>query len=331
MRKILKITGIITSVVCGLIIILLAVLYFISPPHAGKEIAAKKGLPYNMVVAHRGASHYAPENTIPAFIIAAELGADYIECDVQRSRDGILFIFHDRTPERTTNAATVFPGREKDLIGSFTYSELMMLDAGSWFNEKNPSMARDSYRGIKICTFKEYIIAVSTRNRPALLIELKHPELYPGIEKEVIDILAKHGRLKMIGEKPDMVQSFDRNSLIKCRELAPELHRNFLVNEKGEEETEWDERGWAGLLDDAVTAGCEIGPSGHLGWPWNTGRAHDRELLVIMYTIDKDIHFRLLSWFGTDWFITNRCDRALEFFGRTPQFKAEKIMEKYNF
>lgn len=329
--KIFKTSGIILSAICGLFIAAVLLLYFMSPSSAGSKIAAGKGLPWHVVAAHRGASYYAPENTLPAFIIAAGLGADYIECDVQRTRDGRLVIFHDKTPGRTTDVSKVFPEREKDPLGSFTYSELLKLDAGSWFNVKNPDRARKSFEGTKICTFDEYInVAVKSINKPALMIELKHPELYPGIEKEVIDTLARFGRINNGAARPDMIQTFDRRSLAVCKDLAPSIPRNFLVDEKGKEDTEWDARGWAGLLDDAVSAGAEIGPSGHLGWPWYTGKAHDRGLLVITYTIDKDIHFRLLTFFGADWIITNRCDRALEFYGRRPDASPEEIMEKYS-
>jgi glycerophosphoryl diester phosphodiesterase len=334
MKKILKISGIIFSSIAVAAVIAVISLYIMSPSSAGKEIAAKKGLPYHAVAAHRGASYYAPENTIPSFIIARELGADYLECDVQKTKDGKLIIFHDKTPDRTTNAAEVFPGRERNPIGSFTYKELMQLDTGSWFNKKNPDRARQSFKGLKICTFQEYVDSAESSNRhPGLLIELKDPKLYPGIEKEVIDILIFKGRTKnpkAVIIRPDMIQSFDKNSLARCRDLAPYIPRNYLVAAKGEPETEWDERGWPGHLEDAISNDAEIGPSGYLGWPWYTGKAHKKGLLVIMYTIDKDFHFRLLNYFGTDWMITNKCDKALEFYGRKPLSTPDDIMNKYN-
>ncbi|HOP64920.1 MAG TPA: glycerophosphodiester phosphodiesterase family protein [Spirochaetota bacterium] len=331
MNRIFKTAIIIFSALCGIVLTAAAVLYIISPSSAGRDISFRKGLPYHMVVAHRGASYYAPENTAPAFIIAGELGADYLECDVQRTKDGRLIIFHDKTPERTTDVSEIFPGREKAPVGSFTYSELMRLDAGTWFNMKNPERARESFRSTRICTFREYVdIAERCGKKPGLMIELKHPELYPGIEKEVIDLLAERGRIDNGSVRPDMIQTFDRKSLARCKELAPSIHRNFLVDEEGKEDTEWDERGWEGLLDDAVTAGSEIGPSGYLGWPWYTGSAHDRGLLVITYTIDRDIHFRMLTFFGTDWIITNRCGRALEFYGRKPGISPEEVMKSHN-
>jgi len=334
LKKILKALSIIFFSLSGLIILALITAYTISPPNAGKEIAAKKGLPYHAVVAHRGASYYAPENTVPAFIIARELGADYMECDVQRTRDGKLIIFHDETPNRTTDAAIVYPGREKNPIGSFTYKELMKLDAGSWFNKKNPKRARESFKGIRICTFEEYIdSAKGENNNSGLLIELKSPKLYPGIEKEVIDLLIKKGRVnnpQTINLKPDMLQSFDKDSIAKCKELAQFIPRNYLVAEKGDVDTKWDERGWAGLLDDALSMNAQIGPSGHLGWPWYTGKAHKKGLLVITWTLDDPFQFRLLTHFGIDWIITNKCDKGLEFYGRKIFMQPQEIFQKFN-
>ncbi len=333
MKKIFKIAGILISSVIVIGIVGFISFYVISPSSAGKEIAAKKGLPWHAVAAHRGASYYAPENTLPAFVIARELGADYLECDVQRTKDGKLIIFHDATPERTTNASVIFPGREKDPIGSFTYKELMQLDSGSWFNTKNPDRARKSFKEIKICTFEEYIDSAGGNGpNPGLLIEFKNPKLYPGIEKEVIDLMIRKGRTqnpKAVIIKPDVIQGFDKKSLAKCWELAPFIKRNYLVSEKKDKDTTWDERGWSGLLDDAVSMESEIGPSGYLGYPWNIGGAHRKGLLVIMYTIDQDLQFKVLTHFGVDWIITNRCDKALEFYGRRVLSSPEEIMKRY--
>jgi len=333
LKKLFKVLTIIFCCLAVFIIILFMVSNIISPKSAGKEIAARKGLPYHAVVGHRGGSYYVPENTVPAFVMGREIGADYLECDVQRTKDGKLIIFHDDTPERTTDAYAVYPGREKDPIGSFTCAELMKLNAGSWFNKKNPERARDSFKKIKICTFEEYVeTARGSINNPGLLIELKAPKLYPGIEKEVIDVLIEKRRVnnpKANKERPDMLQSFDRDSVAKCKELAPFIPRNYLVAEKGDPDTKWDDRGWQGLLDDAVSMNAEIAPSGRLAYPWYTGKAHQRNLLMIVWTLDDDWQFWMLTQFGIDWIITNRCDKALEFYGRQILAKPEDVFNKF--
>ena len=89
-------------------------LYHMALPPGCGEIAGESGIPCGAVIAHRGASYHAPEETAPAYILARDLGADYIEMDIQRASDGALVAFHDDTLERTTDVARVFPGREKD-------------------------------------------------------------------------------------------------------------------------------------------------------------------------------------------------------------------------
>ena len=91
-------------------------------------------LPQNAVIAHRGTVFWAPELTEAAFRWARNTGADYVELDVQRSKDSVLIIIHDKTFNRTTDVAQKFPGRGKDPVGSFTLEEIMQLDAGSQFN-----------------------------------------------------------------------------------------------------------------------------------------------------------------------------------------------------
>lgn len=85
------------------------------------------------VIAHRGASTIAPENTLAAMQIASKLGAYGLESDVTVSYDGVLFLMHDSTLARTTNVARVFPGRENDPADRFTWPEISQLDAGQWF------------------------------------------------------------------------------------------------------------------------------------------------------------------------------------------------------
>jgi len=129
-------------------------------------------------------------------------------------------------------------------------------------------------------------------------------------------------------DKPDILQTFDKKSLEKCRELAPFIKRNDLVSEKKDKDAKWDERGWPGLLDDALAMEAEIGPSGYLGYPWNIGSAHRKGLLVIMYTIDQDMQFKVLAHFGVDWIITNKCDKALEFLWKKSSVQSGRYYEE---
>ncbi len=91
-----------------------------------------------LLIAHRGASQLAPENTLAAMNRAAELGVYGVETDIIISRDGTLFLMHDSTLARTTNVAQVFPDRAKDPADTFTWDELTQLNAGEWFIMQDP-------------------------------------------------------------------------------------------------------------------------------------------------------------------------------------------------
>ncbi|WP_428908196.1 glycerophosphodiester phosphodiesterase [Niallia sp. Krafla_26] len=163
------------------------------------------------IVAHRGASGYAPENTLAAFDLAVTMNADYIEIDVQRSKDGKLVVIHDTTVNRTTNGV----GYVKDL----TYEELYSLDAGRFKGEH--------FTGIKIPTLEEVLDRYA--EKIGIFIELKSPELYPGIEETVAKILKKR-RLDQNGNI--IIQSFNFESMKKMNKLLPKIPIGILTANK---------------------------------------------------------------------------------------------------
>jgi glycerophosphoryl diester phosphodiesterase len=99
----------------------------------GKELAEKLGVPRPAIIAHRGASYHAPEETAPAYLIAREMGVDYLELDLQRTKDGVLIAVHDDDLRRTTNIAEVFPGRgwTRSTSSPLPSFKLSMQDHGS--------------------------------------------------------------------------------------------------------------------------------------------------------------------------------------------------------
>jgi len=320
----------------------------ISSPTAGRSIAKDKKMIYPGVIAHRGASYLAPELTIPSFVIARDLGADYVETDIQLTKDGVIMNYHDDSLDRTTNVAKIFPGREKDPIGTFTYKELMQLDAGSWFNKKYPKRAQKGYVGLKIPTFKEYItVLLQGKHKPGLCIELKKPSKSPGIEKKMLKELADAGWLTKdykvnivaktsegkksllvsagLGANRVVFQSFEEDSLRILKRLAPEVRRNFLVDKPAEKK----HKGFDNLLKIADELDSEIGPVGYMAWPWYLGKAHKKNKYVFMWTIDKNWQFRMVTFFGADGIITNRTDKFLEFVGRGVLQKPEDLLKRY--
>jgi glycerophosphoryl diester phosphodiesterase len=164
-----------------------------------------------LVIAHRGFSDIAPENTVPAMRAAAAAGADLVEFDVQRTADGHLIVVHDSTFARTTDVARVFPRRAADPVGSFTLAEVRRLDAGSW---KGPQFV-----GVRVPTLTEVFAAVRP-TRSGLLLELKDPSLYPGMETRVAHDLDAQG---FIRSGRVIVHSFDAASLEAFHDAAPSV------------------------------------------------------------------------------------------------------------
>lgn len=166
-------------------------------------------------VAHRGATGYAPENTIAAFDLAVDMKADYIEIDVQRSKDGELVLIHDTTVDRTTD------GTGK--VGDLTFEQLRSLDAGSWKGEQ--------FAGEPIPTFEE--ILDRYHGKIGILIELKAPELYPGIEEQVAEVLKERNLDKPQNEKI-IIQSFNFESVKRVDQLLPQVPVGVLTSNRAD-------------------------------------------------------------------------------------------------
>ncbi|WP_285497013.1 glycerophosphodiester phosphodiesterase family protein [Actinomadura sp. NBRC 104425] len=168
------------------------------------------------VVAHRGASAYAPENTIAAFKLARKQRADMFELDVQETKDHKLVVIHDTTLARTTNVEEVYPDRAPWRVADFTLAEIRKLDAGSWFSAE--------YTGERIPTLGESLRAMR-HSGIGLLLEVKSPELYPGIEKRIADELKRNPSwlLPDPRERRLVVQSFNWESMERFSEIMPRV------------------------------------------------------------------------------------------------------------
>jgi glycerophosphoryl diester phosphodiesterase len=182
----------------------------VAPPH-GSRAVVRTLEPGALVIAHRGASAVAPENTIPAMRSAVRAGADMVEFDVQRTADGRLVVMHDTTFARTTDVGTSFPGRQGDPIGSFTWAEVRELDAGSWFSAR--------YSGTRPPSL-EALLRVLRPEHIGLLLELKNPQLYVGYEGAVAAALRHQG---YIAGHRVWVHSFDSAALEAFHDVAPSV------------------------------------------------------------------------------------------------------------
>ena len=163
-------------------------------------------------IAHRGYSGLYPENTMLAFQKAAEVGADEIELDVQLTRDGHLVVIHDEAIDRTTNGT--------GFVRDYDLADLRKFDASSTYTGK--------YGFNPIPTFDEYCAWVKNQNITTN-IELKTGVYYyTEIEEKTIALLKKYDLCDKV-----MFSSFNHLSLIKCKELAPEIACGALIGDRG--------------------------------------------------------------------------------------------------
>lgn len=141
------------------------------------QVLASQRDGYPMISGHRGAGGYAPENTMAAFQVGHHAGADLLEMDVQLTKDGHLVLIHDHILDRTTNGT--------GLVATKTLSELMNLDAGSWFDSR--------FSGERIPVLDE--VVAWSKGRIGLNIELKsgpYPFFHPKLPEKVIAVLRKY-------------------------------------------------------------------------------------------------------------------------------------------
>jgi glycerophosphoryl diester phosphodiesterase len=160
-----------------------------------------------LVIAHRGASGYAPENTMPAFEKALEMGAEGIELDVHLTKDGETVVIHDHTIDRTSNGT--------GMVGQFTLEEIKQLDFGSWFDEK--------FNGTTIPTLKE-VLELLKGWEGLLNIEVKSgPIIYPEIEQKLIALIKQYGF-----EQKVIFSSFNHYSLCDIKKIDPAMDIGIL-------------------------------------------------------------------------------------------------------
>ncbi|MBB4864866.1 glycerophosphoryl diester phosphodiesterase [Pseudomonas nitritireducens] len=335
----------------------------------GRALSAAAGVPWPTVIAHRGASHDAPEETAPAYLAARDLGADYLEADLQRTKDGVLVALHDDTLERTTDVAKVFPGREKDPISKFTLAELKRLDAGSWFNQAYPERARAKYVGLRILTLEEMIdIAEGGGETPGLYLETKAPGQFPGIEEDLRKVLENRGWLDADGAPQGRIvlQTFEKSSLELLHKSMPKVPKILLLwtgdgyiaaksptpfAQSGEklkadfyarQEVKSKDEFFAWLDWAKAHGALGTGPSATLTargdqsymdlvQPWMNQAAHERGLFVHAYTVDDAVDFDKLTQAGVDGFFTNRTDHLLTFLGRPPSRDVDEVLKSVGY
>jgi len=236
--------------------------------------------PYPFWIAHRGAGKLAPENTLAAFRVGAAHGYRAFECDVKLSSDGVPFLLHDATLQRTT--------RERGLASRRPWSELSRIDAGGWHGRRFAGETLPSL---------EAIAAFCLGNGFALNIEVKPT---PGAEVETGRVVAQHAaRLwQDAGAKP-LLSSFRPDALAAARDAEPSLPRALLLD-----------RWRPGWIEQAQALECVaiVADYSILDAP-SVARIHAAAMTALGYTVNDAFTARWLLGCGIDGLITDAVDR----------------------
>jgi glycerophosphoryl diester phosphodiesterase len=234
------------------------------------------------IIAHRGASKYAPENTMPAFELAYQMDADGIETDVQLTKDKIPILIHDENLTRTTNGS----GMVKD----YTLEELKMLDAGSYFSRK--------FRGVSLLTLNEFLEWAKDKAL-YLNLELKNNKIaYKDLELKVLEAVYNYQL-----EDWTILSSFNSNSVKKLRKLDNQIDIAFLWSKKTSE--------------DLVSYAKELGASSlhlhkRLGHDFLLQSAKEEKLPVRIFTVNRTTHLKMFVQKKIAGIMTDVPDRAIK-------------------
>jgi glycerophosphoryl diester phosphodiesterase len=258
---------------------------------APKLLAAQRPL----VIAHRGYSQLAPENTVPSFKLALAAGADMVELDYYHSKDGKLVVIHDSTLDRTTDATNRW-GQKKIKVETKTAAELQALDAGSWFDPK--------YAGTRIPLLAEALDVIQAGG--VTLIERK-----AGAPADCIKLLREKELINKL-----IVQSFDWEYLRAFHELEPQQVLGALgppsLLSDGKKPTGIPKELNATWLDELRKTGAKVAVWNEKVSKQAVQLAHQQGLKVWVYTVNDPALANKLLAMGVDGLITNDTSRMRE-------------------
>jgi len=239
--------------------------------------------PYPRWVAHRGAGKLAPENTLSAFRLGAQHGYRMFECDAKLSSDGVVFLMHDATLDRTTSGHGVG--------GDRSWHDLAQLDAGSWHSR--------AYAGEPLLTLAN-LARFCLHNRYFLNIEIKPT---PGTERRTGEIVGREAAALWAGHEsgdkvPPLLTSFRPEALAGAQATAPQLPRGLLLDSL-----------WDGWLAQAQQLGCRAVVCNYALWDASTvHQVHAAGMRCLSYTVNDEWAAQRLIDLGTDGIITDRVD-----------------------
>lgn len=232
-----------------------------------------------LVWAHRGASGYAPENTLPAFQKAADLGADGVELDVQLTKDGEIVVCHDEQIDRTASA--------KGWIKDYTLEELRKMDF---------CCGQMAYEGVQIPTMQEVFDLLKPTGL-TINIELKTGEIfYPELERRIVELTRENGWMDRV-----IFSSFNHYSIMEIQKLAPEAKTGFLYADGTLDMPEYGRDHHVNALHPALY---------NLQYPNYMKKCREFGLDVNVWTVNRDEWLKMCCGFGVHAIITNYPDKA---------------------
>ncbi len=238
-----------------------------------------------LILAHRGASHDAPQNTLAAFALARKMGADGVELDTSLTRDGIPVVIHDLKLDKTTNGTGP--------VNALDWQAIKDLDAGSSFSPK--------FKGEQVPTLDEAFETIG----PDLVVnvELKSEGLRTdGLERIVASVIRRHNAANRV-----IVSSFNPFALRRFRPLAPEVPLGYLYSADEPVYLRWF---LLGFRYEARHPHHTLIDANFMAW------AKQHNYRVNTWTVDDPVRIAQLRDLGVDAIISNRPDVALKAVGR---------------
>jgi glycerophosphoryl diester phosphodiesterase len=284
---------------------------------------------------HRGARGLAPENTLPGFELALDLGVDALELDLHRTADGVIVIAHDASIRRSLcrldpgapGPDAPDPDRLPDGAPSLRIDALTFAELARYRCDRNPDMDRfpaqrrgaatlagDDYRVPSLEALFAFVEAYAGDPRKSIAqrararsvrfnLETKHDAADGALERAVVAAIRRRGLARRV-----LLQSFDARSLATLHRLAPELPRAYLTRSP-----------FAGPEDAAELGAAYWSPNFRYLTEADVRAAHALGLRVVPYTVDRLDDLRATLALGVDGIISDRPDRLLELVGRAPR------------
>jgi len=249
-----------------------------------------------LIIAHRGASAYSADNTLAAYEMAVNMGADYIEIDLQMTKDGKLVALHD---------SVITFHNAKQAVSDVTFEDIQLHYPGKDFEKNHLNYTLPSFDELRIVHLEEILLHFGDSIN--YYIELKSPNMYPGIEEEVLKQLNTYNLLNREDRIPKVIiQSFDEESLKEVFKMEPSIPLIKLY--KFDKDAKLTKKELKSLTQYASGVGINANAVSREF----IAAMHKENLLIHPYTINDEGMMRLLILLGVNGIFTDRPDLAFQ-------------------